>query len=137
MASLLPTLLRSGPRAAAVAASTRAYHATPAVLAYKNDQDRNSLKPGSTEYTKSGRDEDSAKLDSAFDPNNTSPEGEKNASGDTPASNPLHASGANQGLSKPQGDEKEVAKSGAGKETQKGGASGGRSPSKGKDPRDL
>ena len=137
MASLLPVFLRAGPRAAAVKTTTRAYHATPAALAYKNSQDRESLKPGSSEYTKSGRDDDASKMNAAFDPNNTSPEGERAVSGNTPASNPLHSSGANQGLSKPQGDENEVPKSGAGKEMSKGGSSKGKSSPKGSDPRNL
>ncbi|KAI9151758.1 hypothetical protein HJFPF1_08968 [Paramyrothecium foliicola] len=137
MSSLFPAILRAAPRSSAAAITTRAYHATPAFQAYKNSQDRNTLKPGSTEYTKSGRDDDGSKLDAAFDPNNTSPEGEKNSASSDPASNPLEASGANQGLSKPQGDEKEVPKRGVGKETSKGGRSHGESSQKNRDPRDF
>lgn len=98
-------------------------------MAYKDSQDRESLKPGSTENTKTGRDQDMANEnpDAAFNPSKTSPEAAKEAqsSGD----HTLDASGANQEMSKPRGDER-ARPEGAGKETSKGGASSRKSPPK-------
>ncbi|KAL0941835.1 uncharacterized protein CTRU02_204599 [Colletotrichum truncatum] len=103
-------------RTLAYTASTR--------FAYKDDQDRNTLKPGSTEGTKSGRDQDVAEDSEAFNPSTTRPETERESGGSD-----LEVSGANQGMSKPQGDSP-GAKGGAGKETRKGGKSGGGSSPK-------
>jgi hypothetical protein len=96
-------------------------------MAYKDSQDRESINTGSTEHTKTGRDSDAADSQTAFDPSKTSPEKEKKSG------KLLEVSGANQDISKPQGDERgEKKKSGAGKETSKGGASrGGSAPKKG------
>ncbi|KAF2434322.1 hypothetical protein EJ08DRAFT_646743 [Tothia fuscella] len=44
--------------------------------AYKGDQDRESLKPGSQEYSKSGGDDAAAHESDAFDPSKTRPESE-------------------------------------------------------------
>jgi hypothetical protein len=110
-------------------APLRSYHATPAVrYAYKDSQDRESLKPGGTEGSKSGRDGDMARdnPDAAFNPSKTSPEEAQGTS-----DSELEFSPANQGMSKPQGDEKDVKKNwGKGKEMDKGGKSGGTSPPK-------
>lgn len=109
--------------------TVRSYRATPAFrYPYKDTQDRESLKPSRTEGTMSGRDADVAteNPDAAFNPSKTSPEAERAAGGTE-----LDISGANQEISKPQGDEKSVNKSrGAGKEVAKGGKSGGGSPPK-------
>jgi hypothetical protein len=104
---------------------SRSYQSSAQLLAYKHSQDRESLKPDRGENTKSGQDGDAAsQSDAAFNPNETDPQKEKNTAGEGAESNPLEVSGANQGVSKPQGDEKTGQKRGAGKETQKGGASG-------------
>lgn len=50
-------------------------HGTPATrYAYKDDQDKDSLKPRSIEYGRSGSDNAAAQSDAAFDPEKTSPE---------------------------------------------------------------
>lgn len=45
--------------------------------AYKDDMDKDSLKPKSTEYSKSGSDGEAADTDEAFDPQKTSPESQQ------------------------------------------------------------
>jgi hypothetical protein len=64
--------------ATAIAVSN--FHTSLRVQAYKDDQDKDSLKPGSSEYSKSGTgDDEAAHSDAAFDPNQTGPkEQEKN-----------------------------------------------------------
>lgn len=94
-------------------------------MAYKDSENRDSIKTGNTEQTKTGRDTDVAESESAFDPSRTSPESEKERAG-----KPLDVSGANQNVSKPRGDEKSKKESGAGKETAKGGASQRSTPQK-------
>lgn len=122
------------PRAASVRA--RAYHFTAALRApYKDTESRETLDPRRAEGTQSGRDDDvAANSDAAFNPQKTSPESASQAASTssspsdrgTAGGNPLQASGANQELSKPQGDENAPKPAdGAGKETSKGGASGG------------
>ncbi|KAH7312393.1 hypothetical protein B0I35DRAFT_480850 [Stachybotrys elegans] len=140
MSSTLRLVARSGSRAV-TSNATRAYHSTvPVSQAYKDSQDRNSLRPSSAENTKSGRDDDAAaNPDAAFNPKKTSPEeaertANKNSATDT---NPLEVSGANQEMSKPTGDEKTKKKSGAGKETRKGGKSGSGDAPKGKKTSDI
>jgi len=46
----------------------------------KDSQDKDSIDPSPTEYSKSGTDADSAHKSSAFDPSQTKPETEKNSS---------------------------------------------------------
>ncbi|KAL7817645.1 hypothetical protein V8C44DRAFT_321320 [Trichoderma aethiopicum] len=119
------------------AALPRQYHTTAALrLPYKNSQDRQTLKPGTNEGTRSGRDEDvAAQKDAAFNPSKTDPESEKEAAGRGNETNPLNASGANQEFNKPMGDTTKAQDTGPGKETSKGGRSGGGSPpKKGKPP---
>ncbi|KAH6648007.1 hypothetical protein BKA67DRAFT_662744 [Truncatella angustata] len=54
----------------------------PARMAYKDDQDRESLKPKAHEYTQSGTDEGAAaQSDAAFNPDKTSPETERQTAG--------------------------------------------------------
>ena len=88
---------------------------------YKDDQDRESLKPKPSEGTKSGTDDAAAESDAAFDRHDTNPESERERGG-----KPLDASGANQKLSKPQGDEgkkeAEAGKGGDKKTASKGGS---------------
>ncbi|KAJ4393668.1 hypothetical protein N0V93_002883 [Gnomoniopsis smithogilvyi] len=86
--------------------ASRSYHNTsPLRLPYKDDQDRQSLKPKSTEGTKSGTDNETAQTDAAFDGSKTSPE-EAHASAEKESDgNALDTSGANQSKSKPLGGE--------------------------------
>lgn len=87
-------------------AATRGLHSTPRPqLPYKDDQDRESLKPKSTEGSKSGTDQDAAESSAAFDPSTTSPEGAKEKAEGESGGNPLEASGANHDKSKPLGSE--------------------------------
>ncbi|KAH8177188.1 SMP-30/Gluconolaconase/LRE-like region domain-containing protein [Sarocladium implicatum] len=112
----------------------RPYHTTRLLrLPYKDDQDRNTLKPRSTENTKSGSDQEvaGADPDAAFNPDKTSPEAAAASSaGGYGNEDPLEASGANQELSKPRGDEKSGLDKGPGEEVSKGGASKGKSAEK-------
>lgn len=93
----------------APAAALRAYRASPARrLPYKDDQDRQSLKPKSAEGTVSGTDGDAAASDAAFDPSKTAPEESKEAAAKEQGGaggSPLEVSGANQERSKPLGEE--------------------------------
>ncbi|KIE00974.1 hypothetical protein MAJ_02831, partial [Metarhizium majus ARSEF 297] len=111
---------------------TKAYHTNPISYSpYKDSQNRKSLNPRSAEATKSGRDDDVAGAPkAAFGRGVTSPEGERATAAKEEGSDPLEASGANQELSKPQGDERSGHMMGAGKEVRKGGKSGGGSPPK-------
>lgn len=136
MSQSLRTLLRTTPRALP---TVRAYHSTTLLqIPYKNSQDRETVRPGSTENTRSARDDEIATHhpDAAFNPNKTSPEEAMEStrqSGGDKASD-LDASGADQKVNKPLGDEKTQKKTGAGKETQKGGASKGQKAEKGGSP---
>ncbi|KAJ4419752.1 hypothetical protein N0V82_004795 [Gnomoniopsis sp. IMI 355080] len=118
MASLrsVPTILRSQARARTFTTrqrlsissinATRSYHNTPSLrLPYKDDQDRESLKPRSTEGTKSGTDSDAAQTDAAFDGSKTSPEAAHESAEKEENGNSLDTSGANQSKSKPLGEE--------------------------------
>lgn len=104
-------------------------HSTRSPLSpYKSSQDRESLDPRSQENTRSGRDEDvAADSGAAFDPNVTRPETSyrkaEATEGGEGDSNSLNASGANQELSKPMGDEPSSKGTGPGKEVRKGGTS--------------
>ncbi|KAM0202172.1 hypothetical protein ACHAPA_000165 [Fusarium lateritium] len=120
------------------AATMRPLHTTTRMQAYKHDQDRESLRPVANENSKSGTDEamSSEHADVAFDPNTTRPEDaaektrKKSESKGREGEDALHASGANQEISKPMGDEKSIKTKGAGKEISKGGSSGGGSAPK-------
>jgi hypothetical protein len=95
------------PRARAFAPYQLAanYHSSSLLrMPYKDDQDRNSLKPKSTEGSKSGTDQGTAETDAAFDPSKTRPEEEKEAAGSEKEGNPLAVRGANQKKSVPLGD---------------------------------
>ena len=114
---------RAAPRALPVA---RLYHTSQRLrFPYKDDQDRESLKPRANEYTKSGSDEEvAANSEAAFDPKKTSPEEEQATAGaGTDPGNPLEASPSNQEFNKPRGDEKSSRDRGLGEEVRKGGAS--------------
>ncbi|KAK6003233.1 hypothetical protein QM012_001078 [Aureobasidium pullulans] len=77
--------------------------------ARKDAQSKDSLKPEPNEYSKSGSDDEAARVEkTAFDPNKTSPE-EQHDSAESEsaqlgqASNPLNVSPANQEVSQPRG----------------------------------
>ena len=97
---------------------------------YKDDQDRNSLKPKSTEGSKFGTDQGVAETDAAFEPSNTRPEEEKEAAGNENEGNPLAVSGANQKKSVPLGDKGGPTMRGTTKNEGDEKASGGGSPEK-------
>ena len=76
---------------------------TPTRFAQKDAQDKDSLKPRSTEYSKSGSDDGAASSDAAFNPDKTSPE-EAEATAEREAGgkdNSLNASPGNQEVSEP------------------------------------
>jgi hypothetical protein len=84
-------------------------------MPYKDDQDRESLKPRAQDYSKSGSDDaTAANEDAAFNPSKTRPEQEKETAGVGNEGNPLEASPAN----------KEFAESGRGKAEDKPGHQG-------------
>ncbi|KAH8776426.1 hypothetical protein F5883DRAFT_640114 [Diaporthe sp. PMI_573] len=88
------------------AAAARALHSSPRPqFPYKDDQDRESLKPKSTEGSQSGTDQDAAETSAAFDPSTTSPEGAKDQAEGETNGNPLDVSGANHDKSKPLGSQ--------------------------------
>ena len=75
----------------------------PPRFAQKDAQDKDSLKPRSTEYSKSGSDDSAAHSDAAFNPDKTSPEeaektAEKEAGG---KQNSLNVSPGNKDVSNP------------------------------------
>ncbi|KAI0539097.1 hypothetical protein GGR58DRAFT_500536 [Xylaria digitata] len=75
-------------------------------IPYKDDMNRETLKPKVHEYTQSGTDDEVASNydDAAFGPNKTSPETEKNIAGQGAAQqgkqNPLESSPANHDFAK-------------------------------------
>lgn len=101
---------------------------------YKDSQDRKTLRTGTDEHTKSGRDEDIARdhPDIAFNAHEPRPEeaAARSAKNGETGADPLATSGANKDISKP------VKENDAGTEVRKGGASREKSPEKkGKLPR--
>ena len=82
---LLPTLRRSllTTRARApLIVTSRPFSQAPIRLARKDTQDKDSLKPEPTEYSKSGSDDAAAATEkAAFDPSSTRPEEEQNIAG--------------------------------------------------------
>ncbi|KAJ0109892.1 hypothetical protein J7T55_004442 [Diaporthe amygdali] len=86
-------------------ANIQAFHSSPrSKFPYKDDQDRESLKPKSTEGSKSGTDDAAAQSDAAFDPSTTSPEGAKEQAEGEGHGEPLEVSGASHEKSKPLGN---------------------------------
>lgn len=112
MRSILRAPAQARPQTAALrqrflfpAAAVQGFHSSPRQqLPYKDDQDRESLKPKSTEGSKSGTDDAAAQSDAAFDPSTTSPEGAKDKAEAEGGGNPLEVSGANHEKSKPLGE---------------------------------
>lgn len=87
------------------ASATQGFHSSPRPqLPYKDDQDRESLKPKSTEGSKSGTDDAAAQSSAAFDPSTTSPEGARDKAESEGGGNSLDVSGANHSKSKPLGE---------------------------------
>jgi hypothetical protein len=85
--------------------ATRQYHQTGSRLAYKDDQDRETLRPRPNDGTKSGSDSDVADTGAAYDPKTTDPvEAGKSVDRES-GGNPLEASGANQEFSQPHNPE--------------------------------
>lgn len=104
--SALRTLLRPSAKLA----FRRPYTTTTALrIPYKDDQDRESLRPRSTENTKTGSDQEvaGADPDAAFNPDKTSPEEATRTAKKGGPGNTLEGSGANQELSKPRGGREE------------------------------
>lgn len=98
--TLVPRQLSLSPAAAA-----NGFHSSPrSPLPYKDDQDRQTLKPRSTEGSKSGTDNGAAQSSAAFDPSTTSPEEAKERAEGEEYGNPLDVSGANHSKSKPFGE---------------------------------
>ena len=123
MRSILRVRITRTPQAGLALPSIRNYHGTVSLSRpYKDDQDRQSLKPKPSEGTKSATDDAAAQSDAAFDRHDTNPESEKQRAG-----KPLDASGANQDLSKPQGEGDKEMKAGQGSDKTK--------PSKGASPK--
>ncbi|KAI1319743.1 hypothetical protein F5Y16DRAFT_390558 [Xylariaceae sp. FL0255] len=76
----LPSTIHPNPQLRALTSHHRFLHqTTPAQPPYKDDQDRESLKPKAHEYTQSGTDDETAAShgDAAFNPKKTSPESAK------------------------------------------------------------
>ncbi|KAF2259512.1 hypothetical protein CC78DRAFT_537046 [Lojkania enalia] len=81
----------------------RPLSSTPrSLLPRKDTQDKDSLNPTSTEYSKSGSDDAAAHDDAAFNPNKTSPETEKETTTSTAGNDPLNVSPGNPEVSKPR-----------------------------------
>ncbi|KAL1297793.1 hypothetical protein AAFC00_006328 [Neodothiora populina] len=125
------------PRQITPAAGRRTFSQRTTLLARKDTQDKDSLKPEPNEYSKSGSDDAAAAVDkTAFDPDITSPEAEHDSAGQEAKqdSNPLNVSPANQEVSKPRGSteggsQSSSAQSGKGP-SDRARTSGGGSPDK-------
>ncbi|KAK9779957.1 hypothetical protein AB5N19_07914 [Seiridium cardinale] len=135
------TPLRSAMRMPATARlspllSTRAFRTSQSMRAYKDDQDRESLKPKAHEYTQSGTDDQAAaNEDAAFNPNKTSPEAEKQTAGEGStggSSNPLQGSPADKDFAEGGQGKAGDGPGGSGKQKGSQKSSGGGSPLKGK-----
>ncbi|KAJ4385354.1 hypothetical protein N0V85_008100 [Neurospora sp. IMI 360204] len=85
---------------------SRAYHPTPSLKTDKDfAEDRTTVRPRRSEGSSYASDDEVAHLDkTAFDPKNTSPDGETQSAGKESNGNPLETSGANREFSRPQGD---------------------------------
>ncbi|TLS23698.1 uncharacterized protein PpBr36_06111 [Pyricularia pennisetigena] len=114
-----PVRLVTRRAASVIRGSTRQFHGVAvARMPYKDDQDRESLKPRAQEYSKSeGGDHEAAKTDAAFNPDKTRPETEKKAGG-----KPLDASPANKDISAAKPQENKT----SGQQKQKASGGGGR-----------
>ncbi|KAI1211262.1 uncharacterized protein F4807DRAFT_30226 [Annulohypoxylon truncatum] len=104
-------------------AASRQVHQSSALRApYKDDMDRESLKPKSHEYTQGGTDEDVAtKQDAAFNPNKTDPDTEKKAAAEESNGNPLEESPANKDFAEASRGKEEDKRTGGQKKKASGG----------------
>ncbi|KAK3074142.1 hypothetical protein LTR53_003672 [Teratosphaeriaceae sp. CCFEE 6253] len=98
---------RPAPYSSGHLIAARPIHVSTRQLARKDAQDKDSLKPESNEYSKSGSDAESAAVeDAAFNPDKTSPEEEhaasKSESGGGAGGDPLEVSPANPSVSDPK-----------------------------------
>ncbi|MCJ1243574.1 hypothetical protein MMC30_000771 [Trapelia coarctata] len=115
---------------------TRPFSSTTRTLYPRKDsQDKDSINNESTEYSKSGSDDQAARQeDAAYNPNKTDPEDQKEtaAKGNEPkeGSNPLEVSPANPEVSKQRDPTEGGAENASGDERSR--SSGGGSPNKGK-----
>lgn len=120
--------LQRAPRA--VVSQPRFLSTTAPRFASKDTEDKDTLKPRSNEYSKSGSDDSAAASDAAFNPNKTSPESaertaEAEGNKDGAEADPLNVSPGNPEVSKPRPAQEGGASSGV--RTKK---SGGGSPKK-------
>ncbi|KAK8195859.1 hypothetical protein M8818_007010 [Zalaria obscura] len=128
--------LRTSTRISTLPIRNLSYRPTPTLLARKDAQGKDDLKPESNEYSKSGSDDAAAATeDTAFNPNKTSPEEEHDAAGEESkkASNPLDVSPANHDVSQPRGGQEgghEGSASESGQSSGRERTSGGGSPKK-------
>ncbi|KAI1662201.1 hypothetical protein F4813DRAFT_102107 [Daldinia decipiens] len=78
-------------------ASRQIHQSSALLMPYKDDMDRESLKPKAHEYTTGGTDgEIASKQDAAYNPNKTDPETEVKAAGAESNGNALDSSPANK-----------------------------------------
>ncbi|KAF2117222.1 hypothetical protein BDV96DRAFT_598146 [Lophiotrema nucula] len=115
----------------------RCFSNTPLTLFPRKDtQDKDSLDPSSSEYSKSGTDNATAGTDAAFDPNETRPEKEEHNAGQESGGggdqNSLNVSPSNPEVSKPRGEQEggsenspRTSKSGGGSAPKAGGDKSG------------
>ncbi|KAL7622082.1 hypothetical protein AAE478_007584 [Parahypoxylon ruwenzoriense] len=91
------TLVPNTARLTAFTAARQMHQSAAPRVPYKDDMDRESLKPKSHEYTQSGTDEAVAtKKDASFNPHKTDPDTEKEAAAAESNGNPLEDSPANK-----------------------------------------
>lgn len=119
--------LQRAPRASLPLSQPRFLSTTAPRFASKDSQDKDSLNPRSTEYSKSGSDDSAAASDAAFNPSKTSPESaektaEAEGSSDSAEGDPLNASPANPDVSKPRDSQEGGASSGKRTKTSGGGS---------------
>ncbi|KAF2670433.1 hypothetical protein BT63DRAFT_424377 [Microthyrium microscopicum] len=96
-------LRRSCPPGTRIASVKRQFHETATTkYARKDSQDKDSIKPESSEYAQGSSDDVAAKKDVAFDPNTTDPHQEKKDAGKGEEGNALENSPANSHLGKPK-----------------------------------
>lgn len=130
MFRIQPTrMLQRASFARSLAIHPRFVSTTPIRFAQKDAQDKDSLVPRSTEYSKSGSDDAAAHSDAAFDPNQTRPETEE-ATAESEAGgkdNSLNASPGNPDISKPN----DPKVGGAGDAPDKKASGGGSAPKNG------
>ncbi|KAI5865942.1 hypothetical protein GGS23DRAFT_361454 [Durotheca rogersii] len=126
-------LLRQPTAGRRLLATTAALPTRPSAAArapYKDDMDRESLKPRSRENTQSGTDDEvAAKRDAAYGPHKTDPDTERRAAAAESDGNPLDESPANKEFAeagrghaedKPVGPQKQRKASGFGDAPEKG-----------------